>query len=159
MEAARRAREITGRIKYRSLPIDVRRIATMHRCLVVRAPISGARGVTLFDRGHALIVLSSRSTPEQARWALAHELGHVLLNHDRRRAPRGDRSTCHEANVFASELLMPRRLVWRAWLDFEGDVDKLARLFGVTPAVMTERLEGLLGARSAPFDRTWVSIH
>ena len=155
-----------------SLPIDVYALARCHAHVEERTlastdlsgaliPIEGNRWVILVNKAHA---------PVRRRFTVAHELGHLLLHHYR--VPHADRGFKFrdalsstgtafeeiEANQFAAELLMPRRLLLEAIRDrlvghaasdeedkeFDELVDELAKRFKVSRQAMAIRLGTLL---------------
>lgn len=92
-------------------------------------------GFTL-RRGTKYIIVYNDSVflPEsRVRFTLAHELGHVVLQHKM----EGDEVEEQEANTFARNLLAPRRLALKYGISF-GDYPKV---FGVSAAAarMCER--------------------
>ena len=77
------------------------------------------------------------------RFSIAHELGHLLLNHkplthiNEKRSPRLER----EADVFASELLLPEHLLRS---DCKARArEELARLYRVSRQTLAIRMEEL----------------
>lgn len=70
-------------------------------------------GAILYD--DKTILIDSRQNPNRQRFTLAHEIGHLILNHrgsedysiDYRIQGQSERKEV-EANIFASELLAPR---------------------------------------------------
>jgi IrrE N-terminal-like domain len=89
------------------------------------APLSGATAQLVVPRwGRPMILLSDRLLdPAERRFAVAHELGHYVLEHPSQSlvemctpgagslAPTGGSEVEREANAFAAELLMPESLV------------------------------------------------
>lgn len=86
--------------------------------------LDGAQAELVRVHGHAHIILSDRITDEDARrFSIAHELGHLVLNHpppppsalcgqpDPRRGRDDARDFEAEASAFAGELLMPEALL------------------------------------------------
>jgi hypothetical protein len=91
----------------------------MRGALVVDRPMDGALARLVKANKGALIVVSSKLKDGQRRFAIAHELGHhelhagkdalgLCTNDDMRSK---DLSQEGEANAFATELLLPQRLV------------------------------------------------
>jgi hypothetical protein len=104
---------------------------------------------------HAANDLYGRSTKNRARFTVAHEVGHIILGHERirhrniseRKIERiviQTRIDETEANRFASALLMPRHLVD---LTSNPTIQELARKFQVSEAAAKIRLEELLRLR------------
>lgn len=157
------ARRLIRHTELDDLPIDPIAILRSRGVRVIELPFDAMEGLTTRVGAAVVVALGRGRTPSRRRWAAAHELGHVELGHVDHPGVRWDalqgRKLCHAANIFAAELLMPRHLVWQAWLKYSGDLDKLARLFGVTVPIMKKRADELVGMRPSPFDTTWVSIH
>lgn len=98
-------------------------IAFNERALVVEEHVGRAAARLTRIGESATIRVSPNEIPERKRFSIAHELGHLKLNHiagsiekvcsnkDMLSWHRADIET--EANFFASELLMPRSLVKR----------------------------------------------
>ncbi len=89
------------------------------------------------------------------RWSLAHQLGHLILNHFNRdqlphyETPAGFRLTAssqreREANQFAGELLIPENVLNYAVVKHkQTTLQPLADQFGVSEVAMRSRLIGL----------------
>jgi len=102
---------------------------------------------------NGLILLKETDNKNRERFTLAHELYHVL------HAPKNptcsffhntkDNKLLHrherEANIFASEFLMPADEVRQAYASGIKGVSKLAELFGVSKSAMEIRLKELFG--------------
>jgi len=89
--------------------------------------------------GEAIVRVNSRDTAIRQRFALAHELGHLLLHvdpsvsgvHFRDTNYLGNTRQEREANAFASEILMPK--VWISELRKIGhNAESMAEIFGVS---------------------------
>ena len=106
-------------------------------------------GLSLID-GRWLIILNRDDPAAQARFTLAHELGHIVLgdalSSDERPHDAGRESLCDR---FAVELLLPAGLVRFAWAR-EADVASLAEGFQVSRLTARRRLRelGLIGRSS-----------
>jgi len=83
------------------------------------------------------------------RFTIAHEIGHLLLNHT-------DGNTCYRgfagpqegaANRFAADLLMPLWMLEPLAIKYGPDAALLARAFQVSEGAMKIRLEVLTGIR------------
>jgi Zn-dependent peptidase ImmA (M78 family) len=128
-EAARRAEELVADLAIREpADLDMQAIAWELGALVREEPLDGAAARVARYGGKAIITVSSRlREPGQRRFAVAHELGHLVLHGtesalclclqsdlemNARASQRGaaaqDRE--HDANRFASALLMPTNL-------------------------------------------------
>ncbi len=98
--------------------------------------------------GKWVIPLPVDASQVRENFTIAHELGHIFLNHAldanneiRRSGERN--STEAEANAFAAELLMPENLFRDKAKFFDNDERRLAAFFGVSPAAVMVRLSAL----------------
>ena len=99
-------------------------IAWTRGAIVQQLPMSSAEARLVIDRNGAVITISSTvSNPQRKRFSIAHELGHLEMHRHLSSLSRclsGDiredevkdagKRLEHEANVFASALLLPERL-------------------------------------------------
>ena len=103
--------------------IDVEAIALFHRLFVIEGDLLGAEGRSVTHAGAGIIrIRADIKEVERRRFIIAHEIGHCLLHKtgsvkpcsegDLFRYEDGNQEA--EANWFASELLMPGRLLARA---------------------------------------------
>lgn len=102
-------------------------------------------------RHEKIIGLNARAPLPRRRFALAHEIGHFVLNHfldeglhlDARLTMKEDGPACVEANLFAVELLIPlaeTMLAGGADLEDEEQMAGLAEHYGVSAQVLSFRL-------------------
>lgn len=77
---------------------------------------------------------------KRRRFTLAHELGHIILEHRSDDSPQEA-----EANSFAAELILPRILVWelQQLTDFKITAYEMAEIFGVSKAVCENQIKSL----------------
>lgn len=92
------------------------------------------------EDGFRLIVANSLQRPDRRAFTIAHELGHLILEHE------PPRTYLHErlANVYASELLMPEIRIHRQVEEYGPDLLLLSDLAGVSLTAMRYRF-GELG--------------
>jgi len=128
-------------------------------------------GFLLFQDKKAILGVNSTHSRTRQRFTVAHEIGHLILHPDRdhidRKFPvyfRNEQSSKAEvtaeieANQFAAELLMPRRIfipvLGRLSIDIEDQslIAGLAKKFDVSPQALTFRLInlGYVSQPSAP---------
>ena len=174
-----RVRPQTGREAARALlkqhrvsraPVDVEALATKLGAVISYAPYKEAlSGVLVKEKTKTVIGVNSAHPKTRQRFTIAHELGHLALEHqgelfvdemvqtDRsvlRRDSRSSRAVDAaeiEANRFAAELLMPEPLVLealvrrqtRAEMSQEEIIQDLAREFQVSAQAMEYRLTNL----------------
>ncbi|MEJ7598509.1 MAG: ImmA/IrrE family metallo-endopeptidase [Kofleriaceae bacterium] len=109
--------------------IRIEAIARRMGARVVEGPLDGADAQLVRSGDDVRVIVSDRITdPGARRWAIAHELGHLVLGHPsfpphllggpapQRPTKNHERDYEAEANTFASELLMPYELV-STWCD------------------------------------------
>jgi Zn-dependent peptidase ImmA (M78 family) len=145
------------------LPVPVDQIAIELGAEITYEPYDGdVSGMLYRSDTDALIGVNSKHPPTRQRFSIAHEIGHLVMHEgtlvfvdrfDRvnRRDGTSDREEI-QANSFAAELIMPRKLV-------EQEVDRilskqesitpqklaqrLAKTFKVSPEAMSYRLQNL----------------
>lgn len=105
-------------------------------------------GLTLIRKTHSgaiYIVLYNEDVADWRRrnFTLAHELGHIFLNHTDD-GPAEEQ----EADAFAAQLLLPRILVDQLARMWNGQLtaDELSDIFGVSRAAACNRLRALHGS-------------
>lgn len=102
--------------------IRVRDIAFALGATVIEQKISRAAASIVMVGNHATIRISPTDSPERKRFSIAHELGHFIMNHvesiqrfcsdeDMMNWYQSSQET--QANFFASELILPKKLVER----------------------------------------------
>ena len=152
------ARRVISRARITAPPVNVQRIAEAYGVEVIEESfpddISGAlhRG-----REQSVIAVNKGHHENRQRFTIAHELGHYLLHadspayydhehqvgvHFRASTAAGNWDVKEvEANRFAAELLMPRRMIIEA-IQRSGaaEASTLAKLFEVSEEAMTYRL-------------------
>lgn len=162
--AEQTAIDLLEELDIRELPIPVDTIAEELGVSLRLEPLEGGLSGVLFrDHGGGQVIgVNSLHAPVRQRFTIAHELGHLRLHEDALYVDglvrRDDKSSLAldpqeiEANAFAAELLMPRKLVLRelAHRVPEGTVAdptrllrQLARAFAVSEQAMEFRLVNL----------------
>jgi Zn-dependent peptidase ImmA (M78 family) len=145
-------------------PVDVEELAKKLGVDVRYEPFEGGLSGALYraDDGHAVLGVNDWHVDVRKRFTIAHELGHLLLHPDELFVDGilkrdGDsslaiRSHEIEANAFAAELLMPRKLVLEeineilaknATPDAKRLVKQLANTFEVSEQAMQFKLMNL----------------
>lgn len=146
----------------RPYPVPVVRIAKMYGLDVIeyqfkKDDISGIL-VDYYENGEWAIVINEKEPKKRKRFTIAHELGHFLL-HTRitgeqfvdtktnlsvfyRAVSIGSNSQEQEANLFAANLLMPKREVEEIYNEVQ-DIQKVADEFDVSQSAMSFRLTNL----------------
>jgi Zn-dependent peptidase ImmA (M78 family) len=151
-------------------PVPVRQLAKLAGATLRSGDLpDNLSGFLLRQAGGAVIGVNADHAETRQRFTIAHEIGHLLLHPDqsyldRKILPayfRDDRSRTAEdkveidANQFAADLLMPKRLLQRALANHDIDVEdekevaRLAKRFGVSKQALTYRLINLELAQTA----------
>ncbi len=140
--ARRKAAELLQIAKVRKAPVPVERLARLAGAEIHYEPFDGEVSGLLHRQRHGptIIGVNSAHAGTRQRFTVAHELGHLILHRDetfhvdempviRFRNEESSQATNAEeieANQFASELLMPEKLLFK-------ELSKLAS--GITPDV------------------------
>lgn len=165
--ARRRAEMLVAELGLKEPQIDVEDVARKLGARVHKLNLDDVSGLLVSQPGTVpYIVVNEKHPPTRRRFTLAHEIGHLYLQHhfktedgvhvDRgnfisfrnERTKLGTDALEVEANQFAAALLMPTKMIQREAAKF-GDlmmdthVDDLARTFGVSQQAMTIRLSTL----------------
>ena len=159
-KAEREARAILKAGSY-APPVDVRAIVdTFHLALQEQPLEDTVSGMLLIRGDYAMIGVNQSHHRNRKRFTIAHELGHYILHRDQSdmfvdaflrsgNSAQGIDPQEIEANAFAAELLMPKRVLINEVaassinvLD-EDAIGWLAFKFGVSTAAMTIRLTKL----------------
>jgi hypothetical protein len=131
---------------------------------IVEAPLDGATAQLVRMGSRTVIIVADRVVdPAARRFSIAHELGHLVLKHPSRDpkelcgkygSPRGidARDFEAEANAFASELLMPSRILRQSCEVSPVDLEvprRIAREYNVSILASARRFTELASERCA----------
>ncbi len=122
-------------------PIPEEAITHLARVEVYRDDLGSLSGVSHWNGAHWCIAINARHALVRQRFTLAHEFAHIL-DAPYRRVVREDNAE-EVADYFAASLLMPKRLVKRAWAQGIQETPALARHFNVSMSAMRRRLDEL----------------
>ena len=149
-----------------SIPVDVEQIACENDIIVKKVNLPNEiSGVLDNSTGRYIILVNSNQVPVRQRFSIAHELGHYFLHSsdntakqvhiDKVRYYRNNKSSLGtddreiEANIFASELLIPsdelKNILSSGKYDIYDDkcIDGLATKFNVSSAALSVKIEKL----------------
>ena len=151
---ARSAKAILDQYWNRKIPVDPAQIAQAAGARIFADYSMSAKDLSgCFDveNGTPTISFNPDDAWVRQRFTIAHELGHMSLNHGRAmRDNKHNYSSAaehykeREANAFAAELLMPSEVVrWLIVNQGEKDIGKMSRTLGVSEAAMRYRLINL----------------
>lgn len=141
MDPISKAREL-----YASLPWDIRYvpvqmenvIANLSNISICYTDTGAEDGYTVKYKNKYRIFVDSNTHPMRLRFTLAHELGHILLGHITSHQKKPDPWQEYEANAFASELLMPEKVVCKYQ---KYPMDFITKFFYVSESAMRMRLK------------------
>ncbi|TMJ20132.1 MAG: ImmA/IrrE family metallo-endopeptidase [Alphaproteobacteria bacterium] len=138
--ARRKAAELISKNRLTSPPVDAERIARLEKVSVLYAGLNDEvkDKVSAYAEPNRVIYVNRDQPPEHKNYAIAHELGHLLLHPSYVESSKyqlllrntfvgaGKSNEEKEAEAFAAELLVPRKLLDR----FRSkDPESLASLF------------------------------
>lgn len=145
-----KAKSILKMARITSVPVDVKKIASVLGFTVVEYPfpdkLSGQ--VTVIE-GQKIIGVNEKHPKTRQRYTIAHELGHFLNGHQHYQMSYIDDHTRFydphfhqekEADLFAGELLMPKDLLEKDVAELGVDVTKLSEKYVVSEQSMIIRL-------------------
>jgi len=140
------ARSVLKRRRITAPPIDVNGLiaaeAPGYRIIYEERWPDNMSGLT--NRTEKTIRINQKHSSLRQRFSLAHELGHICLDHDTILPQRIVEETLSkelekEADEFASELLMPINMFKKAF-GSTPNLDALAQLFQVSTSAISVRL-------------------
>ncbi len=142
-EAARKLLRVSD-VTIASPPINIERIAESLGFCVVRLYAVPEEFSGIVSPKHRLVGINGNHHRHRQRFTLAHEIGHVVLNHPPERACSLARIALlnREADAFASELLIPTDIL-RVFLRTVKHPTPLSRLFDVSEEAMAHKIRGL----------------
>jgi len=158
------ARQLLARLGIQSAPTPVEKVAKALGAQVRFSPFDDElAGMVYVKDGVPIIGVNSLHHPNRQRFTIAHELGHLELHREMitskvhvdknfpvlMRDPKsatGTELVEIQANQFASELLMPRRLIDQELagkkfdIDDQGPIEELAKRFRVSRQALEYRI-------------------
>lgn len=133
-----------------SVPVDVEKIASILDFKIVKYPFPDKlSGQVTIVEGQKIIGVNEKHSETRQRYTIAHELGHFLNGHQHYQTSYVDDHTRFydphfhqekEADLFASELLMPKDLLEKDVADIGIDTVKLSEKYQVSEQSMIIRL-------------------
>ncbi len=148
------ARKFLKKNDLNSFPVDVKKAAEIVGAMVIFQKLPKISGVLL--RGDHkdfpyIIGVNVEKSFYHRRFTIAHEIGHILLNHFKKFKILYDSDDFilnssqleREANIFASELLVPKDKL-KSVLKLNPSMKGLCNFFQVSEQVMQYRLKEIL---------------
>lgn len=149
----RQAQAILAHYWNRQIPVDPSALAMSMGADVFADPDmiwSDLSGRFDYENGRPTIRFNPNDAWVRQRFTIAHELGHMVLNHGRSMRDNSANYSTHadhykerEANAFAAELLMPKEVIDWMIPRNNRDVGAMSRELGVSEAAMRYRLINL----------------
>jgi len=119
----------------------------------IKMPPTYSEVAGFYDKKVKTIYLNIEDKPVRKLFTVAHELGHIFLNHENYgvlfRIPKENTKYSKvesEANSFASSLLMPNFMIYDYLEKYDltqSDYKKMAEMFGVPVVAMKNKLDYL----------------
>lgn len=152
MRAIDYARDLYKYLDIEEPPIELENLFEPLQIRYIEDPGIIATGLTIKLPNINIVIINSSYPEEQMRFALAHEIAHIVMPHkaeyfvcSRSKSPM-ERS----ADRFASELLMPKLLIEKLWKKFEENkenrIELMANKLQVSKSAMITRAK-ILGLR------------
>ncbi len=144
--------DIVGDISSITPPINLAKILEKMELYLTLTGFKVSNVSGAFDKNTKTIYLSKTDSKKRQAFTIAHELGHIILGHNknydvlyRTQADNFNGSSSEEekqANYFAASLLMPKELIQNFWKG-NRDIELLAAHFGVSRTAAYWRLKEL----------------
>lgn len=123
-----------------SCPVDLNNIVKERDIIMVDKELQNGQAMYIPDQEQKIIIIDKQNqSPEQLRFNVAHELAHDIMEHNNSILSNpnakiaGNKSPQdRQADVFASELLIPTPVLKREFIKHKGNILKLANDFKVT---------------------------
>ena len=138
--------------KVSSFPVDLRTIVKSMGIKVRRDDgtfLNDSKGATFFSSDTCYIVTAPNLTAQEARYTVAHELGHITLGHTlfngSANLPKREE---YEAERFAISILAPACVLWGLDLHTPEEIAKTCDISLVSAKIRAERMKTLY-ARNA----------
>ncbi len=101
-----------------------------------------ADGYSMFLDGKPYIIVNPTMSVERQRFTVAHEMGHIMLDHITN-VYTYDHESEREANVFASRLLAPACVLWGCNVQSADDIIQLCRISRQAADIRWKRMQFL----------------
>lgn len=136
-----------------SFPVDLRKAALITGAMVFYEKLPKISGFVL-EGDHPdfpyIIGINSQKPYFHRRFTIAHELGHIFLNHikkakilcEKQNILKDETPFEREANIFASELLVPTDKL-KQIMHYNFSINKLSDFFQVSREVIKYRLSSI----------------
>ncbi|HHS50500.1 MAG TPA: ImmA/IrrE family metallo-endopeptidase [candidate division Zixibacteria bacterium] len=150
MQAKDYARSLYKHTDIESPPIKLDPILDALGIELFEGDVANVDGIAYKNKDSPAIMVHRDLTPERRRFAIAHELGHLVMPHSvsyRICPPERDSRVERDADRFAAELLVPEPTLRKLWPRYRDNVEYrvsiLAELFEVSKTTMAIRVRQL----------------
>ncbi|MCK5833335.1 ImmA/IrrE family metallo-endopeptidase [bacterium] len=150
MRAKDYARSLYKYIDIESPPIEIEPILSVLNIAFFEGEVGNVDGIAYKEGQSPAIVVNRELSPEAKRFAIAHELGHIVMPHSisyRVCLPDNGSRVEADADRFAAELLIPETTLRKLWPRYRDNkeyrVSILAELFLVSKTAMETRVRYL----------------
>lgn len=151
-EAEQLLESVFGDMRSVELPVNLNAVLNHLDLSLKEGSFEDSTITAALDRVHKTIFVSSEEDSQGKYFSIAHEIGHFHL-HDHIETDvfyRNQMSSLIDeedvdeaaASRFAASLLMPEQLITELW-DVLDEVDKMSKIFAVSPTMMRHRLKQL----------------
>ncbi|WP_408956192.1 ImmA/IrrE family metallo-endopeptidase [Natroniella sp. ANB-PHB2] len=130
-----------------SPPVNLDYIVNKEGITLIQRPMQKKSAMLIKSGPHKLLCVNSRQSLGQKRFNVAHELAHHLLAHKGdvfiskiNGEPRMKSEQDRQADIFASELLIPTTTLKRKIYNYDLSLRELARFFKVTGQALETKL-------------------
>lgn len=147
-EARKRAQQLLEAVGITEPAIDIEEVAKYLGFLVIPFEFpDSTSGLTFIEEGVKTIGVNSKHAPVRRRFSIAHEIGHYLMGHeaydhgdtyieDRPSYLDPQNRQEMEANEFAAELLLPKKMLEIDVAEMGLEVESLAKRYQVSEQAM-----------------------
>ncbi len=140
--------------KIKELPVNIKSIAQQANIKIlnnsdVNILNPSENGASILRNDKWYIIIDNENTIQRCRFTIAHELGHIFLDHPlhgshhARTIDKGRPQIESEADVFASRLLAPACVLWGLNLHSAEDIAKVCNISITAAKIRAERMDML----------------
>lgn len=111
------------------------------------------------DKGYPVIIINKNFSNDRKRFTLAHELGHLLMHNENEFPISSYRDKEKEANLFASEFLMPEMAIRNSLFRLKfGDLGELKQYWLTSMSSIVRRASDLKCINSAEYKNFYIQL-
>lgn len=139
------AQRLFKRVDSKRIPVNLEGICAYLGIEVRQAALRDKDGVLLKSGFKNLIIVNKNQSIHRKRFTIGHELGHYVREHECVAFSDGNLDAFEEweANIFASELLMPTKYLLHLWAHGDLYTNVVASVFNVSNTAASIAIEQL----------------